>query len=69
MQRPWPLAKVDGFILVWESLTGVISVRLLRSIYVRGFFWTQIKGTDIILLQAEVRGGLDIVYYIYTALC
>jgi hypothetical protein len=27
MQRPWPLVKVNGYILVWESLTGVISVR------------------------------------------
>jgi hypothetical protein len=31
MQRPWPLAKANGFILVWESLTGIIPVRLLRS--------------------------------------
>jgi hypothetical protein len=22
MQRPWPLVKVNGFTLVWESLTG-----------------------------------------------
>jgi hypothetical protein len=29
--RPWPLAKANGFILVWESLTGITSVRLLRS--------------------------------------
>jgi hypothetical protein len=27
----WPLAKANGFILVWESLTGIIPVRLLRS--------------------------------------
>jgi hypothetical protein len=30
-QRPWQLAKASGFILAWKSLTGVISVRLLRS--------------------------------------
>jgi hypothetical protein len=32
----WPLAKASGFILVWESLTGIISVRLLRSCVVEG---------------------------------
>jgi hypothetical protein len=31
VQRPWPLAKFNGFILVCGSLTGIISVRLLRS--------------------------------------
>jgi hypothetical protein len=38
MQRPWPLAKATGFILVWESLTGIISARLPRScgVWVRG---------------------------------
>jgi hypothetical protein len=36
LQRPWPLAKANGFILVWKSLTGVISVRLLRSCGVPG---------------------------------
>jgi hypothetical protein len=25
MQRPRPLAKGSGFILVWESLTGILS--------------------------------------------
>jgi hypothetical protein len=33
--RSWPLAKANGYcnyyILVWGSLTGIISVRLLRS--------------------------------------
>jgi hypothetical protein len=24
MSRPWPVAKVDGYILVWESLTGTV---------------------------------------------
>jgi hypothetical protein len=36
MQRPWPLAK-GGFVLVVESLTAIISVRLLRSYMVRGY--------------------------------
>jgi hypothetical protein len=36
MERPWPLAKANDFILVWESLTGVIPVRLLRSFGSRG---------------------------------
>jgi hypothetical protein len=31
MQRPWPLAKANGIILVLECLSGIISVRLLRS--------------------------------------
>jgi hypothetical protein len=25
MQRPWPLVKASGYILVWGSLTGIIS--------------------------------------------
>jgi hypothetical protein len=28
VQRPWPQAKAIGFILVWESLTGIFSVPL-----------------------------------------
>jgi hypothetical protein len=37
MQRPCPLDKANGFILVWEFLTGIISVRLLRSHGSRAF--------------------------------
>jgi hypothetical protein len=38
IQRPWrwPKPTVLFCILVWESLTGVISVRLLRFCYSRG---------------------------------
>jgi hypothetical protein len=28
---PWPLAKGNGFILVWESLTGIISPQIPRT--------------------------------------
>jgi hypothetical protein len=28
LQLPWPLAKANGLILVWGSLTGVIPVPL-----------------------------------------
>ena len=27
----WPLVKASGYIVVWESLAGIIPVRLLRS--------------------------------------
>jgi hypothetical protein len=39
MQRPWPLplAKVNGFILVWGSLTGIISVPLPGNFATEGF--------------------------------
>ena len=36
-----PLAKVNGFILAWESLAGVVSVQLLRSHVVRGSAFNQ----------------------------
>jgi hypothetical protein len=29
LQRPWSLAKANGFILKWEFLAGITSVRLL----------------------------------------
>jgi hypothetical protein len=32
-----PLAKVNGFILVWESLTGIISFPLPSKFDVEGF--------------------------------
>jgi hypothetical protein len=39
MQRPWPLAEANGFVLVWESLavTGVTSVPLPWDPRTRGF--------------------------------
>jgi hypothetical protein len=44
MYRPWPLAKANGFILVWEYLTGIISVvRLLRSYAPR---WSDLNEGD-----------------------
>jgi hypothetical protein len=45
MQRPWPLANANGFILVWESLTGVISVRLL--LIPRGSRGSPLNGGDL----------------------
>jgi hypothetical protein len=36
IQRPWPLAKGNGFILVWGSLAGIISVRPIEDIGPRG---------------------------------
>ena len=28
MQRPWPLAKANGFVLMWISLTGIVPAPL-----------------------------------------
>jgi hypothetical protein len=63
MQRPWPLAKASGYILVWESVTGIISVRILRSF---GSRWSPLNG----------RGYHNIIYdnifhniYILPVLC
>jgi hypothetical protein len=37
MQRPWPLVKGNGFILVSECLPGIISVPLPGNFVSQGF--------------------------------
>ena len=45
-----------GFIMVWECLTGIISVRLLRSCYTR---WSTLKEGGLILCPSLIPNLLN----------
>jgi hypothetical protein len=55
INRPWPLAKANGFILVWESLTGITVSQFASSGPAGPGGTTRMKVTDMPVAVIQVR--------------